>query len=267
MISPNQMSTLSTNKITKHFDGVYAVDGLSLSFEPGKVTSLIGPNGSGKSTLINTITGIHQIDGGMVLVGRDTVLSKIRRYDVPTYEITRTFQDVRLFEQMTVLDNILVVLTERNTTEALFEKHKTFHLEKAEEVLNRVGLWNPPSHKASGGQVKQNELAANLSYGQRKLLEIARILAMTHSPTGEAKIFFFDEPFAGLFPEMVKIVSSVIKELKEKGKTVILVEHNMDLIRELSDHIFVFDAAKLLAEGNPEEVLARKDVIEAYLGE
>lgn len=250
------MSILSTKNLEKHFDGVHAVDHLSLSFEPGKVTSLIGPNGSGKSTLINTITGIHKMDGGTIIVGEQTTLSKVIPYDIPTYEITRTFQDVRLFEQMTVLDNILVVLTERNVTEAIFEKHKAFHLEKSEEVLNRVGLWE-----------KKNELASGLSYGQRKLLEIARVLAMTHSPTGEAEIFFFDEPFAGLFPEMVKIVTSVIKELRDKGKTIVLVEHNMDLIRELSDHIFVLDAGKLLAEGKPSEVLARKDVIEAYLGE
>lgn len=250
------MSILATKNLEKHFDGVHAVDHLSLQFEPGKVTSLIGPNGSGKSTLINTITGMHVADGGMILVGDKTTLTKMVPWDNPDFEITRTFQDVRLFEQMTVLDNILVVLTERNVAGALFEKHKNFHLEKAEEVLDKVGLWS-----------KKNGLASGLSYGQRKLLEIARVLAMTHSPTGEAEIFFFDEPFAGLFPEMVKIVTSVIKELRDKGKTIILVEHNMDLIRELSDHVIVLDAGKLLAQGNPEEVLSRKDVIEAYLGE
>ena len=90
---------------------------------------------------------------------------------------------------------------------------------------------------------------------------------MTHSPTGEAKIFFFDEPFAGLFPEMIKTVISVIKELRDAGKAVVLIEHNMDLIRELSNHVVVLDAGKLLAEGAPEEVLSRRDVIEAYLGE
>lgn len=202
-------------------------------------------------------------------MGERTILSKVIPYDIPTYEITRTFQNVRLFEQMTVLDNILVVLTERNIGGALFEKHGSFHLEKVEEVLTRVGLWDPPSRKASDGQGKrkQDHLASELSYGQRKLLEIARALAMTHSPTGEAEIFFLDEPFAGLFPEMVKIVTSVIKELRDKGKTIVLVEHNMDIIRELSDYIFVLDAGKLLAEGIPKEVLARKDVMEAYLGE
>ncbi|MFA7302564.1 MAG: ABC transporter ATP-binding protein [Candidatus Paceibacterota bacterium] len=250
------MTALSTRNLQKRFDGVHAVDHLSVSFEPGKITSLIGPNGSGKSTLINTITGIHKVDGGTVVVGEKTALATVVPHDIPTYGITRTFQDVRLFEQMTVLDNILVVLTERGALGALFEKHKAFHLEKAEEVLQRVGLWD-----------KRTEFASSLSYGQRKLLEVARVLAMTHSPTGGVEIIFFDEPFAGLFPEMVKIVTSVIKELREQGKTIVLVEHNMDLIRELSDHIFVLDAGKLLAEGVPEEVLARSEVIEAYLGE
>ena len=130
------------------------------------------------------------------------------------------------------------------------------HYEKAEEVLKKVGLWE-----------KRSELAKNLSYGQRKLLEIARILAIIHSGVGDIDIIFFDEPFAGLFPEMVKTVVSVMKELREQGKAVILIEHNMDLIRELSDHIYVLDSGELLAEGKPAEVLARKDVIEAYLGE
>lgn len=250
------MSILSVKNLEKHFDGVHAVDHLSLDFKSGQVTSLVGPNGSGKSTLINTITGIHQMDGGSVLVGEKTSLSKVFPYDMPSYEITRTFQDVRLFEQMTVLDNILVVLTERGIAGSLFEKHKTFHLEKAEHVLNRVELWS-----------KKDELVSGLSYGQRKLLEIARVLAMTHSPTGEAEIFFLDEPFAGLFPEMIKIVMSVIRELRDKGKTIILVEHNMDIVRDISDYIFVFDVGKILAEGTAAEVLERKDVIEAYLGE
>ncbi len=104
----------------------------------------------------------------------------------------------------------------------------------------------------------------NLSYGQRKLLEIARALAMG---TMNAKIYFFDEPFAGLFPEMIKIVSSVIRELRDRGNTVILVEHNMEIIRELSDHCIVMDSGKLLAEGSPEKVLAERGVVEAYLGE
>ncbi len=244
------MKILETHSLEKHFDGVHAVDHLSIGFEAGKITSVIGPNGSGKSTLMNTLTGILPMDGGTVVIDKTTKLSTIKPYDIASYKITRTFQEVRLFEQMTVLDNILVVLTERNVASAFFEKHGKYHLEKAEEILKKVNLWT-----------KKDDFAVNLSYGQRKLLEIARTVAM------DAEVFLYDEPFAGLFPEMIKVVVSTMRELREKGKTLILIEHNMDLIRELSDYVFVLDSGKLLAEGKPDEVLARKDVIEAYLGE
>jgi ABC-type branched-subunit amino acid transport system ATPase component len=244
------VSILQTHRLYKHFDGVKAVDHLSLSFEKGKITAVIGPNGSGKSTLINVLTGFIPMDAGEVVVAGSTRLSKIRPFEVKEYGMTRTFQDVRLFEQMPVLDNVLVVLTERGVFSALFEKHGKLHLAKAEEVLKRVGIWE-----------KRHQLAKNLSYGQRKLLEIARVLAMNPD------IIFFDEPFAGLFPEMLKVVVGVMQELKQQGKTQILVEHNMELIRELSDHVLVLDSGELLAEGNPAEVLSRREVIEAYLGE
>lgn len=244
------MTILETKKLEKHFDGVRAVDKLSIEIEKGKITSIIGPNGSGKTTLINLLSGTLAIDDGVVVIDNTQELTKIRPYKISFYGITRTFQDVRLFEQMTVLDNILVVLTERNVFLSLFEKHKDYHFKYAEEVLTRVDLWK-----------KKNQLAVNLSYGQRKLLEIARALAM------KAEIYLLDEPFAGLFPKMIKIVSGIVQELKQKGKSVILIEHDMNLIRELSDYVFVMDEGKLLAEGEPEKVLAKKEVIEAYLGE
>ena len=250
------MSTLSTKNITKSFDGVCAVDKLSISFELGEITGIIGPNGSGKSTLINLLTGMISMDSGEVIIAGAQRLQKIKAHEVPVFGMTRTFQDVKLFEQMSVLDNILVVLTERSVWKSLFEKHGPFHLEKAEEVLRKVGLWE-----------KRNELAKNLSYGQRKLLEISRVLAMIHSGVGDINVIFLDEPFAGLFPEMIKIVTKIMKELRNQGKAIVLVEHNIDLIRELSDHIYVLDSGELLEEGKPTEVLARKDVIEAYLGE
>jgi ABC-type branched-subunit amino acid transport system ATPase component len=248
--------TLTTKKLFKDFDGVRAVNNVSLSFHSGKVTSLIGPNGSGKSTFINLVTGMTPITSGEVLIAGSESMTNIRPRDISFFGMTRTFQNIRLFEQMPVLDNILLTLTERNVFKSIFERHKKFHLEKAEKVLRRVGLWN-----------KRNDLAVNLSYGQRKLLEIGRVLAMDERTDGDANIFFFDEPFAGLFPEMRKVVVSVIKELCDKGKTVLLVEHNMDLIRELSDHVYVLDAGQLLAEGTAEEVLSDKEVVEAYLGD
>ena len=241
---------LQTHSIAKHFDGVKAVDKLSLSFEKGKITGVIGPNGSGKSTLVNLLTGFVPFDSGEVVIAHSLHFTKVKCSDIAGYGLTRTFQEVRLFEQLPVWDNILVVLTERSVLGALFEKHGSFHLAKAEEVLKRGGLWE-----------KRHALANNLSYGQRKLLEIARVLAMN------PEIIFFDEPFAGLFPEMLKVVVSVMKELRAAGKTQILVEHNMELIRELSDRVVVLDAGGLLAGGEPSEVLARREVIEAYLGE
>lgn len=244
------MTSLSIENITKQFGGVKASDNLSLTFEPGKVTGIVGPNGSGKSTLVNVLTGFIQKDSGVMILSDDVQIEKIKPYNMFDYKITRTFQDVRLFEQMTVWDNIMVVLTKRNMWTALFESNKKVYEDRAHDILETVGMLE-----------KKDQLASELSYGQRKLIEIGRALAM------DPDIIFFDEPYAGLFPEMVKQVSGIIKELRTQGKTIILIEHNMDLIRELCDHLYVLDAGKLLAEGEPLKVLERADVIEAYLGE
>ena len=244
------INAIDIRGLTKRFDGVKAVDGLSMDIEKGKITGIIGPNGSGKTTLVNLLSGMIGIDGGMIIVDDALELSNIKPYDILAYGITRTFQEARLFNQMTVLDNVLAVLTERNVFGALFEKHNDYHLGKAKDALEKVSLWE-----------KRNELAANLSYGQRKLLEIARAVST------QAEIYLFDEPFAGLFPEIIRTVSAIIKNLKQEGKTVILIEHNMELIRELCDYAIVMDSGKLLAQGKPEEVLRRQEVIEAYLGE
>jgi ABC-type branched-subunit amino acid transport system ATPase component len=243
------MATLEIKKICKNFDGIVAVKNLSLSFEAGSITGLIGPNGSGKSTLINILTGVVPFDSGSVSIDGGKQHTKIQPHELIALGSTRTFQEVRLFEQMSVLDNILVVLTKRNILGAIFETGNKPHLEVAKTVIERVGLWE-----------KRNVFVSDLSYGQRKLTEIARALA-----TG-AEIYFFDEPFAGLFPEMRKDVASIMCELRRAGKTIVLVEHNMEIIRELSDYCIVLDGGVLLAEGNPEVVLSRKEVIEAYLG-
>lgn len=235
--------------ITKHFGGVCAVNHISLKAESGEVTSFIGPNGSGKSTLVDLITGMIPKDEGILIVGNRTY-EKWQAYVVAGLGITRTFQEIRLWNQMTVFDNVRIAFTERGVIKALWETNKKEHKDRIRELLEKVNLWE-----------KKNQLAVNLSYGQRKLLEVIRALAT------DSKVYLFDEPFAGLFPEMVKTVSKIIRELKEKKKIVVLIEHNMNLIRELSGYVYVLDSGNILAEGKPNEVLAKREVIEAYLGE
>lgn len=227
-----------------------ALDGLSVSIQKGLITGIVGPNGSGKSTLVNVLTGMAQFNSGVVVLDEKLRLSELKAYDVPVYGIARTFQEVRLFNQMTVLDNILITFTERGVFAALFEKHTALHEERARGLLEKVHLWH-----------KRHELAGNLSYGQRKLLEVARALAMN------TEIVLFDEPFAGLFPEIIKIVVGLLNELRAKGKTVVLIEHNMPLIQELCDELLVLDSGTYLAGGKPEEVLRMRSVRDAYLGE
>ena len=239
---------LETEAISKHFGAVKAVDRLSISIPREGMTSIVGPNGSGKSTLVNLLSGTLPLDGGMVII--DGVgLKIVKAHETPAHGITRTFQDVRLFDQMSVWDNLMVALTNRRLFPALKERAKPAYKQRAREILESVGMWE-----------KRRSLAVNLSYGQRKLLEIGRVMAL------DVSIYLFDEPFAGLFPQMLERVKAIMKDIRDRGHTIIFISHNMDIVRELSDHILVLDSGTLLAHGDVDEVLGRPDVIEAYLG-
>ena len=239
---------LETIDISKHFGAVRAVDELTISIPRTGMTSIVGPNGSGKSTLVNLLSGTLPLDGGMVII--DGVgLKVVKAHETVDHGITRTFQEVRLFDQISVWDNIMVVLTERRLFPSLIERTKPSHKEKAERILKDVGMWE-----------KRDSLAMELSYGQRKLLEIGRAMAL------DVHTYLFDEPFAGLFPRMLERVKDIMKGVRDRGHTLIFVSHNMDIVRELTDHIIVLDSGKLLVEGEVEEVLSRAEVIEAYLG-
>ncbi len=239
---------LETDDISKRFGAVQAIDRLSISIPRGKTTSIVGPNGSGKSTLVNLLSGTLPLDGGIVII--DGVgLRVVKAHEAPSHGLTRTFQEVRLFDQISVWDNIMVVLTERRLFPAMLERTKSAHREKAQRVLERVGMWE-----------KRRSLAMDLSYGQRKLLEIGRAIAL------DVNTYLFDEPFAGLFPNMIEPVKEIMRELRADGRTLIFISHNMDIVRELPDRIVVLDSGTLLAEGDVNEVLSSEEVIEAYLG-
>lgn len=242
-------NVLQIKHLSKHFEGVKAVEDLSLEFHAGKIYGLVGPNGSGKTTLTNLLSGIYPWSKGEVQVA-GVALVKLPSHQTLAYGITRTFQEVRLFEQMSVQDNLQVVMGERGVFASLFEQHKKLHGAKAEQLLEQFGLKD-----------KKHKKANELSYGQRKLLEIARVLAV------EADIYLFDEPFAGLFKTIVSQVVEVLKHLRDSGKCVVLIEHNMELIRELADEVVVLDSGQLLAQGKPDKVLSEKKVVEAYLGD
>ena len=239
---------LETSEISKHFGAVRAVDQLSISIPRTGMTSIVGPNGSGKSTLVNLLSGTLPLDGGIVII--DGVgLRVVRAHETPEHGITRTFQEVRLFDQISVWDNIMVVLTERRPFRALMERGKQSHRDKAQSILENVGMWE-----------KRDSLAMDLSYGQRKLLEIGRAMAL------EVNTYLFDEPFAGLFPQMLEKVKDIMRLMRDDDRSIIFISHNMDIVRELTDHLIVLDSGRLLAEGEVGDVLAREEVIDAYLG-
>ena len=243
-----QTFALETAGISKHFGAVKAIDELTISIPREGTTSIVGPNGSGKSTLVNLLSGVLPLDDGMVII--DGVgLKIVKPYESPEHGLTRTFQEVRLFNQISVWDNIMVVLTKRGLVSSLLERDKAHYREEAQRILENVGMWE-----------KRDSLAEDLSYGQRKLVEIGRAMAL------DVQTFLFDEPYAGLFPQMVERVKEIMKQMRAEGKTIIFVSHNMELVRELSDRIVVLDSGTLLAAGDVERVLSSEEVIEAYLG-
>ena len=239
---------LETQEVSKHFGAVKAVDRLSVAIKRDGMTSIVGPNGSGKSTLVNLLSGTLPLDGGLVIIDGKG-LKVVNSHETPSHGLTRSFQEVRLFDQISVWDNIMVVLTDRRLFPALLERAKPAYKEKAKDILEKVGLWE-----------KRDSLAMDMSYGQRKLLEIGRAIAL------DVSIYMFDEPFAGLFPQMLERAKDIMNDIRDQGRTIILISHNMDIVRQLPDHLIVLDSGTLLAQGDVDELLNSTEVIEAYLG-
>ncbi len=238
MAEAEETRILELSGVTKRFGGVAAVNRCSFALQPGRIYGLIGPNGSGKTTLFNCITGVEVRDSGTIHL-RGRRIDGLAPHRIARFGVGRTFQVIRIFPEMTALENLLAVSwTDRATA-----------LARARELLGFVRL-----------APLAEELAGNLSYGQQKLLEFARVLMM------EPFLILLDEPAAGINRTLLNELLAAIRKLRDEGRTFFIVEHDMKVVMDLCEHVFVLDYGEKIAEGPPETVRRDERVIEAYFG-
>ncbi|MBM7788377.1 ABC transporter ATP-binding protein [Tenggerimyces flavus] len=243
------MTTLSTRGLTRSFGGVVAVSDVSVAFLDGKVNGLIGPNGSGKTTFFNLVTGMIRPDSGRVLID-STDVTRWSPHRIAHAGLGRTFQLCRVFPRMSVLENMLVAVRRTRLRELLGGVAGRADVLRAREWLARVGL----------DHLERAE-ARDLSFGQQKLLELAAALM------AEPALVLLDEPAGGVNPALTERIADLVRELNvREGRTFLVVEHNMELVMSLCDHIVVFDRGSPIAAGTPSEVRSDQRVLEAYLG-
>lgn len=235
---------LELKSVTKSFGGVKALQGISLSVKDTEILGLIGPNGSGKTTLFNIISGFLKPDKGRIYYqGKD--ITRLSPHKRAKLGIGRLFQDIRIFDKLTVIDNILLargnesegVLASFVKTPIFNKRYKSRELENAHSLLDFVGL-----------QSKQNGLAQNLSYGQEKLLAVAMLLAR------DSRLILLDEPISGLDLKMRDMMLTLIKRLKELGKTIIVIEHSLDFLFDISERVIILSNGYKVYEGNPDKI-------------
>jgi ABC-type branched-subunit amino acid transport system ATPase component len=243
---------LRTEGIKKSYGGVHALDGATIEVHEGTVAGLIGPNGSGKTTLFNVITGYARPDEGQVYFG-DQVLTNAAPDKVFAAGIGRTFQLTRIFARLTVLENMLVAAQDkdrpRNLLAWLGKDGWTHQRRHAMELLKFVGI-----------DRYANTLAGSLSYGQRKLLELAYVLV------ADPQVILLDEPAGGVNPTLINHISDRIRDLNSRGKTFLIVEHNMEFVMGLCGTVTVLESGAAVASGPPNIIRTDKRVLDAYLG-
>jgi branched-chain amino acid transport system ATP-binding protein len=252
------VALLEAQNVVKRFGGLTAVNNVSLAVEKNSIVSVIGPNGAGKTTFFNIVTGIYQPDSGTIMLDGQPLIG-LRPDQIAARGITRTFQNIRLFNNMTVLENVLVGMHPRLTTNvvqilfrsAAYYKEEQAAYNHAMELLHFVRL----DHRA-------DDLARSLAYGEQRRLEIARALA------SNPKLILLDEPAAGMNPQETEEATDLIRRLRDDlGVTVVLIEHDMSLVMQISEQITVLDYGRPIAFGTPNEIRYNPRVIEAYLGQ
>ena len=272
-------NVLRLSDVTMQFGGVVAVNNLSMEVNKGEIVALIGPNGAGKTTAFNCITGVYEPTNGQIEFCGETIVENHPRGKmaktyagenadkykktvsktpdkITQYGIARTFQNIRLFGSQSVYENVLIAKHMRAKQNMLSATFRINHKEEARmqaetmELLRRQNMLDI-----------KDERATNLPYGQQRRLEIARALAT------DPKLLLLDEPAAGMNPQETLELAAFIKQIREEyDVTVLVIEHHMDLVMQISDRIYVLDFGRLIADGTPEEIQNNKCVIDAYLG-
>lgn len=251
------MALLEVKNLTKNFGGLTAVGDVNIELGASELVGLIGPNGAGKTTLFNLLTGVYEPSEGTVSLDGE-ILNGMTTYKIAAAGLSRTFQNIRLFKDLSVLDNVLIAMGTRKKSKliASFLRLPDYYKQEAEmkkEALELLAIFDL--------DVKHDSLAKNLPYGEQRRLEIVRALAT------QPKILFLDEPAAGMNPQETAELTALIKQIQQQFNiTILLIEHDMSLVMNVTERIYVLEYGRLIAHGTPEEIKNNKRVIEAYLG-